>query len=113
MSEWALRMCLRWRDRLRRLARRQTQDTSNSSSLTGRLGVRPTFGNTGQDDRISIGELSHQIQASAQGFNGLPQSGNHQIGALFKLGNAVLPDAEFLGHRSEERRVGKECRSRW
>jgi len=66
--------------------------------LTVRLGVWFIFGNARQHDRIAVGEFSHQRQVSAHGLNGLPQSGNHQIGAFFKLGNAVLPYAAFLGH---------------
>ena len=69
-----------------------------NAPLAGRLGLRLVSRNAGQDHRIAVGEFSHQRQASAHGLNGLPQSGNHQIGALFKLGNTVLPDSEFLGH---------------
>ena len=49
---------------------------------------------------MAVAELSHQKQAPTHGLDGLPESGKHQIGAFFKLGNAVLPDAEFLGHAS-------------
>jgi len=42
--------------------------------------------------------LGYQRQVSAHGFDGPPQSGNHQVGAFFEFGNTVLPDAEFLGH---------------
>ena len=42
----------------------------------------------------------------------------HQICATATTGRVVgeatgLPITLYLSHRSEERRVGKECRSRW
>src|SRR5258708_3108481 len=46
----------------------------------------------------TVGEFSHQRQASPHPFHGLPESGNQQIGAFFELGNAILADAQSLGH---------------
>jgi hypothetical protein len=43
-------------------------------------------------------EFGDKRQASAHSFNGLPWSGDHQVGAFFEFGNAVLPNAQFLGH---------------
>src|SRR3712207_7092791 len=34
-------------------------------------------------------------------------------GEYYKLSNTYNRDVSFFGTRSEERRVGKECRSRW
>jgi hypothetical protein len=35
---------------------------------------------------------------AAHGFNAISQGGNHQVGAFFELGNAVLTNTESLGH---------------
>src|SRR3546814_10261885 len=45
------------------------------------------------------------------------QLGRIHVGDRVQLSVDALPDSRFCGHRSEERRVGKECvstcRSRW
>jgi hypothetical protein len=39
------------------------------------------FGNARQHDRFAVGEFGDKRQASTHGFNGLSQSGDHQVGA--------------------------------
>jgi len=59
---------------------------------------RIVFGDAGQGDRRAVREFRDKRQRPTHRFNGLPQRGNHQVRAFFELGNAVLPDAELLGH---------------
>ena len=53
-----------------------------------------------------------------QGFGGklmtkMMNSGHSRLSQWGFSNISVNPDAEVLDVRSEERRVGKECRSRW
>ena len=76
--------------------------------LAARLGVRLVFGNAGQDDRIAVGEFSHQRQAPTHGLDGLP--GVEIIRRVFfKLGNTVLADAEFPRLRGSIRLALDAC----
>ena len=38
---------------------------------------------------------------------------DRQLESLLRDGPTELPDPSYYAVRSEERRVGKECRSRW
>ena len=67
------------------------------------------------DDLVSIGgygkeegqfEWPVQIITNEKGQIFVSDEANHKI-SIFN------PDGEFVSRRSEERRVGKECRSRW
>ena len=51
-----------------------------------------------ENGRRAVREFRDKRQRPAHRFNGLPQSGNHQVRAFFELGHTVLPDAELLGH---------------
>ena len=47
--------------------------------------------------RRAIWKLGHQVKVAAHAFDTAAQGGNQQIGALFELGNALLPDTQGLG----------------
>jgi hypothetical protein len=59
---------------------------------------RLLIGNTGQNNRRTIGEFSDKREVSAHGLDGLPKRGQQQIAALFEARNAVLGDTESLSH---------------
>src|SRR3712207_9296614 len=75
-----------------------------ATSFNGLSGPEPTSFN-GRDARISPPNLPHLT-----GFWSQPTSFNGGEGRLSTGSCPALPCRE---HRSEERRVGKECRSRW
>src|SRR5713226_1147098 len=82
-----------------------------------------------QDFYVSNEDLLAKLQAGAKGYDVVVPTGYMveiliKQGLLFKLAKDHLPnfknvDARFTnqpfdpGNQSEERRVGKECRSRW
>src|SRR5256885_3139064 len=63
------------------------------------------------------GWVAHQFTASQRGdnmferLNTPDEAYNFKLGAALKMEHTVLE--KILEDRSEERRVGKECRSRW
>src|SRR5688572_31298411 len=56
--------------------------------------------------------INETYSAFLQGF--MPSLGRPEVDLLSGLTTAIIVDQERMGaNRSEERRVGKECRSRW
>src|SRR5574337_517342 len=74
-------------------------DLSHASVVFSRDGASAfVFGRDGGLTRVNL--LSRRIEARVM------QAGN-------SIGGAISADGTLLAARSEERRVGKECRSRW
>ena len=61
-----------------------------------------------------IGLLAIRVSSDKQGLDGdSPEAQREQGEAYAKAHNIVITETIILTTRSEERRVGKECRSRW
>ena len=58
---------------------------------------------------LAVGIASHSLDE----LNGRPLRTRIPRGVLMGMAAVSLAGAMGLGNRSEERRVGKECRSRW
>src|SRR5437016_14116401 len=59
------------------------------------------------------GNMEEKLAKPGEGYQVLRRS---FLLALFQAGRSLYSSSKYLGgvsHRSEERRVGKECRSRW
>src|SRR3712207_9428534 len=53
------------------------------------------------------------VLPDAHGMRRPALDGQNELAALLREGGFTLADPHDGHHRSEERRVGKECRSRW
>ena len=67
---------------------------------TGRVIADPELAKLAQDDTGSMGQIERKLRQLAGGFQE-------------SVGMTIYGTGELLQLRSEERRVGKECRSRW
>jgi len=64
--------------------------------------------------RLSLVDGSVELdRASGQGFEKAIQNMPITQGMRLRTGSGSNAEVEFESGRSEERRVGKECRSRW
>ena len=54
---------------------------------------------TGGSDNVELGNEKPPVVAA--------------LAEVLRLSNSISPSSDLRKHRSEERRVGKECRSRW
>src|SRR5258708_14019359 len=73
-------------------------------------GIRDDLVTGVQTCALPIYPVSDLAILKARGGVNIP---NHDIAQLADVSPAVGEKLHFVGHRSEERRVGKECRSRW
>ena len=60
---------------------------------------------------LAMGDRMVVISSGAQEFTDLPDAAMRS--GMYLQGGVWKPLVPGLGSRSEERRVGKECRSRW
>jgi len=55
-------------------------------------------GNTRENYGVAVGELGDNGQASPHRLNGLPEGRKHEVAAFLEARDAVLADAQLLGH---------------
>src|ERR1035437_7193897 len=86
-----------------------TRLTSTERKTVARLALRVGRGCAELHDRMMVGVRVSRLELDeAWTFVGKKQK-NVKRNELFAKGDQYV----FIGMRSEERRVGKECRSRW
>ena len=114
------------RERIKRVADGYTNAKGQAvEGLSGgfqfcRLSAEPLFNADGQiRSDVKFAQLAEFVwfAETGTGFTGTADSpllGVHEGRAIYLLYNSILKDKSLGGQlRSEERRVGKECRSRW
>src|SRR5256885_17046986 len=65
------------------------------------------------DDRLEVGDLAHQGRALGRIARVRAEIARHPGAEALGLSHVKDLPRRVLPQRSEERRVGKECRSRW
>ena len=93
-------------------------EATTVQDLGARMGIHPgsLFGTFG-DKRTLFYEALNRYEERIRGIlfalleEPIPR--RTALEKLFAVTIELLIDARAAGHRSEERRVGKECRSRW
>src|SRR6266508_6814226 len=93
---------------------RQSSTRSRSDSVSAKS-IKPSYGSRSvhpTGPRCSVGRRREHLAATIEDREDLLARGRRDVDE--HLCHAQRPEAiELLAERSEERRVGKECRSRW
>ena len=82
----------------------------NTTLRTSQFGTPPAS-YIGSGGNIALADYCQQASLVATGFSSVLPLGAGQYSTVVE-GYFAMPEINFL-NRSEERRVGKECRSRW
>src|SRR5437764_11025538 len=90
----------------------QAEDGIRDTSVTGvQTCALPIFKSNYDHEQQYASTLGNINTCTRLGLS--PASGGKRWGVLMFIHYEIFAMAEHLGLRSEERRVGKECRSRW